>query len=98
MFHGVMHIRRDGVTGQAERISLAQELFMCLAVEVAGELARMFEYQIGLLAGPTVVDVLAKHAADCAMQYLKVRRTTIPGRVTSNTSYISPNTPIYLKY
>lgn len=71
LFHGVKHVRNQRIPDRRQWIALAKELVTCLAVEVADELSRIFEYQIVLLGDGLPIDLLARHAVECALDYLK---------------------------
>lgn len=71
LFHGVKHVRTQRIPDRRQWIALAKELVTCLAVEVADELSRIFEYQIVMLGDGLPIDLLARHAVECALDYLK---------------------------
>ena len=70
LFGGLLHVRRDVGDDRAAQTSLAGELVACLAAEAAAELARIFEYQIALLADGLAIELLAGHAAHCVINYI----------------------------
>jgi len=66
----------DVDSGELELWSrLGGEIVRCVGVEAGRELARMFEYQIGLLAEDTAVRMLADHAVECAVAYIERQST-----------------------
>lgn len=97
LFHGVKHIRSQHNADRRQWVSLARELVTCLAVEVADELSRIFEYQIVLLGDGLPIDLLARHAVECAMDFLKSgnrfldRNTLITGVLSGGTRHQDPN-------
>lgn len=65
-----MCVSLERVRGQpAKWNGIAGDLLTSLASEAAGELSRVYEYQICMLRERTAVELLAKHAAECAMEY-----------------------------
>lgn len=52
----------------------ARDVVTCVVGEMAGEIARLFEYQIALLTEVTSLEALADHAADCVIDYV-IRRS-----------------------
>jgi len=42
---------------------------MCVGVEAAAEISRMFEYQIWMLPDEASIQLLAEHAVECAVSY-----------------------------
>ena len=70
LFGGLMHVRRDRRDDPTAAVSLAAELVACLAAEAGAELARIFEYQISLLSDGLAIELLAGHAAHCAVKYM----------------------------
>lgn len=97
LFHGVKHIRSLHNQDRRQWVSLARELVTCLAVEVADELSRIFEYQIVLLGDGLPIDLLARHAVECAMDHLKSgnrfldRNTLIAGVLSGGTRNQDPS-------
>ena len=71
LFQGITHVRRDKIADPELWRSLARDLVMCVAVEAANEISRIFEYQIALLNEEASIRLLADHAADCVIEYLK---------------------------
>jgi len=53
---------------------LAEQMVKCTGREAARELARMFEYQISLLAEDRALRLLAEHAVECAAAYVDHQR------------------------
>ena len=49
---------------------IGEELIKCVGSEAGNELARIFEYQIGLLGEDTAIKMLANHAVECAVAYI----------------------------
>jgi len=70
LFGGLMHVRRARRDDPAAPTSLAGEVVSCLAAEAGAELARIFEYQIALLSDGLAIELLAGHAAHCAVNYM----------------------------
>ena len=53
------------------------DLLTSLASEVAGELSRVFEYQIAMLRERAAVELLARHAAECGLHHTVQSRRSI---------------------
>lgn len=87
IFYGIMHVRRDKVPDEGLWLALAKDIVTCVAMESAGELARMFEYQIAVIGEEVSIRVLADHAALCVIGYMRSehchldRNTMIRGAV-----------------
>jgi len=104
LFSGVMHVRRERRDDPAALVSLAGELVACLAAEAAGELARIFEYQIALLSDGLAIELLAGHGAHCVINYMTTsgrhldRNTIVLGAVrgqhTLESTVITPRLSI----
>ena len=77
LLHGIAHVRRDKIANRKLWTSLAGDVIMCIALEAAAELARIYEYQIGLLGERTAVEMVAAHAAECVLQYVVSEKTSM---------------------
>ena len=77
LLHGIAHVRRDKIANRKLWTSLAGDVIMCIALEAASELTRIYEYQIGLLGERTSVELVAAHAAECVIQYVVAEKTSM---------------------
>ena len=71
LFHGIAHVRQDKSKDMKLWTSLASDLVMCVGIEAANELSRMYEYQIALMFDDASIRILANHAAECAVDYVR---------------------------
>jgi hypothetical protein len=68
---------------------LGEDIVRCVAFEAGRELARMFEYQIGLLAEDTGIRMLADHAVECAAAYIERQVTAAPSSQQQSQAAVS---------
>ena len=71
LFRGVEHVRRTKNKKMKLWCSLARDIVMCVGIETANELSRIYEYQIALMFDNASIRVLASHAAECAVDYVR---------------------------
>ena len=83
LFRGLEYVRNSGNKKQKLWALLARDIVMCVGVESGNELSRMYEYQIALMFDDASIRVLANHAAECVVDYVR------------NNTYLDRNSAIH---
>ena len=70
---------------QQQRVAAGRDVLMCVATEAAGEISRIYEYQLAMLGGgDTETRLMAEVCADRALDYALIGPTA-PRRIDRNT-------------
>jgi len=91
LFPGMAHVRRtqaEVVTAHVldEWTALSRDVVMCVAAEAAGEISRMFEYQVALLSSDMALQLVADHCAERSLSYI------VPDPVNPTLARLDRNT------
>jgi len=76
-YPSIQSLKQEGSIAVERRLSVARDLASDMAHQAAGELGRMFEYQLSLINEPVAVRMLARHAVDCILQATRRRSRTL---------------------